>query len=328
MTPANTNALEKDSNQQANSNQKGRPMNKLLNTHRAAVSLLALAMAMSSVANAYATINNTVTATGSPPVGLDVTNTADETVDVEDAAPSVSVTKIANDDTDVAVGQIVTYTYTVTNNGNQTLTNVTLSDEQEGAGLNPVPTLIASPLTDNGTIGDSPDGGTDDIWDTLAPGDVVTWNGTYTVTQSDLNSNGIDNNGIMTNTLTYTASSPAAVGDVTGTVDETIDLEDLTPSLLVTKVADDDTDVVVGQVVTYTYVVTNNGNVPLDTVGLGDNITAGSGADPTPTYVSLANTSTFSVYTAGNTIDLLYMGDSATFTGTYTVTQSDVDTLQ
>ena len=74
--------------------------------------------------------------------------------------------------------------------------------------------------------------------------------------------------------------------------------------------------------------MTNNGNVPITNVSLSDNVTAGSGGSPTPTYQALTNTSTQSVYTAGNVIDVLYMGDSATFTGTYVVTQQDVDTLQ
>lgn len=98
---------------------------------------------------------------------------------------SLSVTKTADDTTDVIVGQIITYTYVVTNDGDQVLTNVSLSDAHGGSGVAPVPgseTLT----TDNGVVGDSADAIANGIWDTLGPGDVVTFTATYTVTQNDV----------------------------------------------------------------------------------------------------------------------------------------------
>jgi len=41
-------------------------------------------------------------------------------------------------------------------------------------------------LTDNGTAGDSTDAADDGSWDVLAPGDVITFTGTYVVTQADV----------------------------------------------------------------------------------------------------------------------------------------------
>lgn len=106
-------------------------------------------------------------------------------VPVAAANPALSVTKTASPDSNVAAGQTVTYTYVVTNTGNQTLTGIAPVDAHGGSGPPPVP---ASPaLTDNGTLGDSPDSNIDPlIWGTLAPGDVVTFTATYVVTQSDV----------------------------------------------------------------------------------------------------------------------------------------------
>ena len=101
-------------------------------------------------------------------------------------APSLVITKVADDDEFVTVGQDVTYTYTVTNTGLINVRNVQIGDEHNGDGPPPVPgneTLTE----DNGTTGDSIDGTLNDgVWDLLAPGDVITFTGTYTVRQADI----------------------------------------------------------------------------------------------------------------------------------------------
>ena len=54
-------------------------------------------------------------------------------------------------------------------------------------GLDPAPTLTNETLlTDNATLGDSIDSASNGTWDVLAPGDVITFAGTYTITQIDL----------------------------------------------------------------------------------------------------------------------------------------------
>ncbi len=300
---------------------------------RFAVSGLALATAFAAITPAYATIDNTVTATGEAPggdpgdPGDDITATADETVDVADAAPDIVVTKTADVTSNVGVGDTITYTYTVENTGNVTLTAVSLSDAHEGTGTGPTPTLGGAPLTDNGTAGDSTDDAADNTWDTLAPGDLITWTGTYVVTQADLN-NQADND--LDNTVTASATPAAGtIPPASLTADEEVDLEDQNASLAVTKVADDDSDVVAGQTITYTYVVTNDGNVPITDVSLADSVTAGSGGNPIPALQSLTNTSGNSSDDGlDNVVNLLQPGDSATYTGTYVVTQDDVDNLQ
>lgn len=106
-------------------------------------------------------------------------------INVTPGTRSISVTKVADDTTDVPAGQMITYTYRVTNTGNQIISNVTLSDAHGGSGAAPMPTNETL-SNDSLPSGDSIDGGVNASWDRLAPGDVVTFTGTYVVTQSDI----------------------------------------------------------------------------------------------------------------------------------------------
>lgn len=83
-------------------------------------------------------------------------------------------------------GDVIRYTYVVTNTGNVTITNVQATDVHEGFGSFPAHPGNAV-LTDNGNTGDSPDtNGDATIWGTLAPGDAVTFSADYTVVQRDV----------------------------------------------------------------------------------------------------------------------------------------------
>ena len=100
-------------------------------------------------------------------------------------APSISVTKTATPNTNVAAGQTVTYTYVVTNTGNQFVTDISLSDAHGGSGPAPIP--ANETLTgDNDVLGDSSDSSNDGVWDSLAPQDEITFTATYIVTQDDV----------------------------------------------------------------------------------------------------------------------------------------------
>ncbi|MEP3051144.1 MAG: hypothetical protein ABJP48_08560 [Erythrobacter sp.] len=102
------------------------------------------------------------------------------------AVPEISITKSADDDQFVTVGQIVTYTYTVTNDGNEVIRGLSINDTHNGAGPAPTP-QDEDLLTDNGPANDSTDATANDgIWDILAPGDVIVFTGTYTVQQTDI----------------------------------------------------------------------------------------------------------------------------------------------
>jgi len=312
--------------------------------NKATVSTVALVTALAAAQPAWATIDNTVTATGSSPGNTDdITATADEEVDVDDAEPSFTITKTADLTSNVAAGTTVTYTYVFTNTGNVTIENVSLSDAHEGDGGAVTPTLGGSPLTDNGTIGDSSDDAADNTFDTVGPNDVVTWTATYDVTATDV-ANQVDND--LDNTVTVTATPAAGTFDPDPlvqpfTATEEVDLEDV-PSLVVTKVAtllngsalpDPNTaDAAVGDIITYTYTVENDGNVPITNVSLND-VTNGSGTAPSPadeTVTTDANAlgdTDIGVVDDGVVVSI-GVGDIVTFTGTYTVTQDDVDNLQ
>ncbi len=101
--------------------------------------------------------------------------------------PSLSVTVTANDTSDVVAGQVITYTYVVVNDGNQIISDISLSDVHGGSGTAPAPNADSAILTDTGTIGDSTNLTTGDgSWDVLAPGDILSVDALYTITQQDI----------------------------------------------------------------------------------------------------------------------------------------------
>jgi len=119
---------------------------------------------------------NTVTATAEDDDGNEATDSADASVHV--VGPAIQVVKQASAST-ARVGETITYTYSVENVGDVTLTGVNASDDRLGA--------IALGRT------------------TLEPGEVTTGTATYLVVESDLP-------GPLTNTVTVTATPP--VGNV------------------------------------------------------------------------------------------------------------------
>ena len=325
---------------------------------KAAVSAVALMTALAAVVPANATINNTVTARGEAPGGDpgdpadDITDTENETVDVEDAAPVLVLTKtvtLADGVTPVPpnapAGTNIQYQFAVENTGNVTATAVDITEVAfDGAPtIDPTDATVTNDFIDSSTpartaetTNDSSDATAGDgVFDVLAPGDTITFTANYTITTTDISNQG-GGDGSLDNTAeaTGTAADPAGPPGTTQTVTSNqssaaVDLENANASLQVTKLADDDTNVTVGQTITYTYEVTNNGNVPITDVSLSDNVTAGTGGNPVPTLQSLTNTSgNSSDDSADNDVDVLAPGDSATFTCTYVVTQDDIDNLQ
>jgi uncharacterized repeat protein (TIGR01451 family) len=346
-TVARTNAASTIGMRAANSNCPAKSKRAL----RLTAALPALIAALAQSMPAYATIDNTVTITATVPGGGTINPTATENVDVADDTPTVAVLKSisfanAGDDVDsdgmADAGDTVTYTYTVTNTGNVSLSDVTVTDAHDGAGTAPVVAVPTSVTTDNGsaaagTLGDSTDTVTGDgDWDKLGPADVIVFTSTYTVVAADLTAAGggtgtgftgnPEPDGYLDNTATVAGTYDDGTGPVTVTGVDTRSIAlDIQPSLLITKVADDTTDVVAGQLITYTYTVTNNGNVPITSITLSDTHKGVVGA-LTPAFQSfITNTGSTN---AGNTITLLQPGDVAVYTATYTVTQSDIDTLQ
>lgn len=101
-------------------------------------------------------------------------------------APGLTVVKSASTAGPVSVGNVITYTFQVTNTGNRTMTGIQVSDTFNGTGIAPVPRNEAL-LTDAAPAGDSTDvTANNGVWSTLAPGDVIRFTATYTVTQTDI----------------------------------------------------------------------------------------------------------------------------------------------
>ncbi|NUP33974.1 MAG: DUF11 domain-containing protein, partial [Streptomycetaceae bacterium] len=163
-------------------------------------------------------------------------------------------------------GAQVPYEYVVTNSGNTRLTNVHMTDDK------------VSPITCPETV--------------LDPGKSTTCTGTYTVTAADAAA------GHITNVATAHGNS----GDTQ--VDSNPDTQTLpvaVRALGLVKNVDTSRTYAPGDVVTYTYTVTNNGGTILDGVHVVDDRVAGITCE----HVSLAP------------------GASTTCTGTYTVTAAD-----
>jgi large repetitive protein len=143
-------------------------------------------MALVLVAPAQADITNSAVARGTYATPDDTTSGPSVVnVPVTTGAPSLNITKAASDTTDVVAGQVITYTYTVVNNGTVSINGISIGDVHNGAGSDPTPageTLSA----DNGVNGDSTDAASDGTWDSLAPGDIITFTSTYTVQQTDV----------------------------------------------------------------------------------------------------------------------------------------------
>lgn len=223
------------------------------------------------------------------------------------AVPQLAVAKSASVANVNAAGDAITYTVTVSNTGNVTVTGISVTD--------PLGTLVCT-TSGNATIA------------SLAPGASETCSFTYTVTQAVIDANG-GGDGDIDNTATASGSYGAVTVQASGSTAVTIILN---PRLAITKTADDVTDVVAGQVITYTYVVTNTGNQTIANVSLSDSHN-GSGPAPVPGSETLSTDAGPSGDSTDATVSdgvwsSLAPGDAVTFTATYTVTQRDVDTRQ
>jgi uncharacterized repeat protein (TIGR01451 family) len=141
-------------------------------------------------------------------------------------------------------GDVITYTITVENTGVTSINrnNLIVSDPQATTG----PTYVSSNLNSNAN---------------LEPGEIWTYTATYIIKVADVE------RGWFTNTATVTATMGNEV--FTDSDDETVTSDDM-PSLSVTKTADPKTYNSVGDVITYTIVVENTGNVTLTNIAVAD----------------------------------------------------------
>jgi uncharacterized repeat protein (TIGR01451 family) len=314
-------------------------------TRHLATGVLAMVMAAAQVMPTSAAITNSVTATGTAPGGATVTGSGTATVTVQTAAPAVTIVKTAilvDGGTGVAgkgdAGETINYTYKVKNAGNVTLTNVSINDVSDG--LNPSGLVFAAPVvsSDAAPSGDSTNANAAKTkWDTLAPGDEVTFASSYVIAQADINAAGggttqgahVEPDNKLDNTVTVTAdyNNPATstTTTVTASDHQAVPLN-VAPGLTVAKTADKTSNLKAGDVVTYTYTITNSGNADITDITLADTFKGVlNGLSPGPAFQSFTTDPGGHSTHAGNTITLLKAGSVAVYTASYTVTQADVD---
>jgi uncharacterized repeat protein (TIGR01451 family) len=224
-------------------------------------------------------ITNTGTATGTPPSGANHNVTASSTVTVPaKQAPAIGIVKTASAKSYSAAGTVVTYSYKVENTGNVSLNSVTVTDPMKGL------TAINC-------------GGGTNVIASLAPLASQTCTATYTTTQADVD------NGSIRNTGTVKATSPTGV-KVTASATLCVPAVQ-SPKVTIAKSANISSFSAPGTKVTYSYLVTNTGNVTLNHIDVDD-----------PMFWLSRITC------PGNT---LAPGATETCTATYTTTQADVD---
>ena len=174
------------------------------------------------------------------------------------------------------VGDVINYTIVATNIGNVTLKGVVVTDPN-------VTDLVCTPATPVD----------------LAPGESIECTASHTVTQEDLD------NGVYLNT--------ACANDTDGPAAEVCDDEDTpgeqNPALAIDKTVAETLFDEVGQVLHYTIVVTNVGNVTLHNVVVTDPLVSDLDCEPDLPVPSLA------------------VGASFTCTATYTIVEADFDPL-
>ena len=206
----------------------------------------------------------------------------------------------ANGCTSLAV-DTVTYTFTVTNQGNTPLTSVTVTDPLLGGLLTATPTGDAN----NNTI--------------LEVTETWVYVQDYVVTQSDIDTGSITNQATASGTGVnglVTDLSGATISDDIPTV--TIIPEACLDAIAITKAGvfnDVDTSgcTTAGiDTVTYTFTVTNGGNTPLSSVSVTDPLLGGL-LTATPTGDTNNNT-------------ILEVTETWVYVQDYVVTQSDIDT--
>lgn len=225
-------------------------------------------------------ITAVASAVGTPPAGDPITSpTTTEVAEVSD--PELTI-EVATDAEMFVAGEPVEYTYTVKNTGNEPLDEISVAEDS---------------FTGDGTWGELTCSPTD-----LDPGAEATCTRSYTPTTAD------ETRGTLANAVHATGKldSGTAVESKPGT--KTIEAED--PELTVDVTVDNETFTGPGETLSYTYEVTNTGNVPIDEIAIDNTSFSGNGTPPAPTNCSPTT---------------LQPGEKATCTATYETVQADLD---
>jgi uncharacterized repeat protein (TIGR01451 family)/LPXTG-motif cell wall-anchored protein len=201
-------------------------------------------------------VTNTAIATGTPGAGAPISDVDTATVTIA-PAPAISLTKSANPSIVGSVGTVVTFTFVAVNTGNLTLMGVVVTD--------PMPGL--SPIVCPGFGG------------TLAPGASVSCTATHVVTAADLLAGSIRNTATVAGFGVSAGVQVSSSGTVTVVV---VAPPSIIPAITLVKTVSA-TTVQNGSTVTYTFRVTNSGNVTLTGVVVSDPL-AGLGVISCPGF--------------------------------------------
>ena len=254
-------------------------------------------------------VTNTATASGESPSGDTVTDDSDDPTTTDSNDPTITTlsqdpqltllkTSVFNDESGNGfpeVGETITYTFDVRNTGNVTITNISITD--------PLVTVTGGPI-------DLDPSETDD----------TTFTAIYTITLSDINAGGVTNSATVSgedpsgDTVLDISDDPNNTDDNDANGDgnpddDTFTTLDANPQLSIEKIgvfADENGDGItqVGETIDYTFNIINTGNVTISNITVSDALVTVSGS-----AISLDPT----------------QNDDTTFTATYTITQSDID---
>ncbi|MDR6841334.1 DUF7507 domain-containing protein [Pseudoxanthomonas sacheonensis] len=184
------------------------------------------------------TVNNSATATGTPPVGPPVTSPPSTTTTPITTAPALTIVKTAGTPSGNSAGSTLGYTFVVTNTGNVTLTGIAVVD-----------VLLDAPAVCDVT--------------TLLPSAIANCTGTHTITQAEVNSGAVNNSATATGT-------PPVGPPVTSPPSITTTPITAAPALTIVKTAGTPSGNIAGSTLGYTFVVTNTGNVTLSGIVIND----------------------------------------------------------
>jgi hypothetical protein len=217
----------------------------------------------------------------------EATDTATATADQN---PEMTLTKseaAGPDSSPYALGKTITYSIEVENTGNITLNNVTVTDSGAVMGS-------CSPVSGS----------------SLAPLATMTCAATHVVTQSNVNAGSSYSN-------TATGHSTEVTATNSNTLVSTLDQG---PALgLVNSITSGNNYTAVGQTISYRYVVTNTGNAALTGVSVTDDTAT---TDCTGDPLTSVNTTSPSNHDGNGFLD---PDEAVTCTGSYTVTQADLN---
>ncbi len=209
----------------------------------------------------------------------------------------------------IAAPTTLNYTVTLTNTGDGAMTGVTPVDVL-AQGASSTPLTLSGPAGDGGTIG------------TFDIGETWVYTASYAAAQAQ-----IDNGANLVNTVSVTTAQTGASVQQASTTTAVVQ----SGTLSIVKSANQAGPVSVGQNISYSYVVTNTGNVTIHNVTIND-VHNGYGTFPTPAgeviQTDVAPSGDSVDATANGSWEVLAPGDSIRFTTAYVVVQADIDNLQ